>query len=136
MLCPGWHAGCLHGGVTDYFLSRNKLPNHKVLFLVETDALILYMDEACRVSGEQDFLMPVFTTCIEAVPHFSFLQTVASYSEELFYYILQNEVLPWQGIRGYTKKHYNSLCFCRKIKKIIQYHCTYNWQNTITLAGV
>lgn len=34
-------------------------------FLVERDAIILYMDQACRVSEVQEFLMAVFTiyTC-------------------------------------------------------------------------
>lgn len=105
-------------------------------FLVKTDALILYMDQACRVSEVQEFFMAVFTNYMHWGGHFSFLWTVAPYSEELFYYLLQNEVLLWQGIRACTKRHYSSLCFFRKIKKSIQYHCTYNWQNTIAQAGV
>lgn len=32
MLCPEWHTGCLHGCVTNYFWSRNKLPNLKMFF--------------------------------------------------------------------------------------------------------
>lgn len=86
----------------------------------------------CRTSSQ----LCSQTTWVESVPYFSFLQAVAPYSEDLFYHLLQNEVLLRQGIRGYMKRHYSSLCFCRKIKKSIEYRCTYNWQNTIAQAGV
>lgn len=88
MLCPGWHAGCLHGGDTDYFLSRNKLPNHKFFFF--SGDRCTYSLHGWSLQGFWGARLP--HSCVHKLhalrQSLTFLQTVVSYSEELFYYLL------------------------------------------------
>lgn len=92
VLWPGW---CAH---MELWAEIN--PQTSKCLLAETDAHSPGM--ACRVSEVQEFLVAAFVYYMsQSGPWtFSFLQTVAPHSEELFYYPLQTAAASMTGHQG------------------------------------